>query len=212
MEAEIETPTRKKLTLPDMFFLVFLCFAVVGVAWVGYLSFKAGMKTETTKRNGEAWAKRLSDAGVARHKEGFSPGDCAAGVFPLGAVVPSAAPAASAPEASPEKVDALGTTATGPRNWGDCHAALGKPESLLGAMRNPFSNRPLELIEKCDTSNRSVAGSMVLEKLTPTPPGSAVPYTPSQLMPSDAIDQKLLVRVTMCDGGGYPIRIAEVEF
>jgi hypothetical protein len=212
MEAELETPTQKKLTLSDMFFLGFLCFAVVGVAWVGYLSFKAGMKTETTKRNGEAWAKWLTDAGVARHKEGFLPGECAAGVFPLGAVVPSAAPAASAPEASPEKSDTLATTATGPRTWGDCQAALSKPESPLGDVRNPFLDKPLELIEKCDRSNRSVAGSMVLEKLTPTPPGSAVPHTPSQLMPADPIDQKLQLRVTMCDSGGYPIRIAEVEF
>ena len=212
MEADIQTPAPKKMTLPDMFFMAFLVFAVVGVAWVGYLSFKAGMKTETTKRNGEAWAKWLTDAGAARHKEGFSPGECAAGVFPLGAVVPSAAPAASAPEASPEKVDTLATTATGPRTWGDCQAALSKPESPLGAMRNPFFNKPLELIEKCDRTNRSVAGSMVLEKLTPTPPGSAVPNTPSQLVPADPIDQKLQLRVTMCDGGGYPIRIAEVEF
>ena len=212
MEADIESPTRKKMTLPDMFFLVFLVFAVVGVAWVGYLSFKAGMKTETTKRNGEAWAKWLTDAGGPRHKEGFLPGECAAGVFPLGAVVPSAATAASAPEASPEKVDTLATTATGPRTWGDCLAALSKSESPMGAMRNPFLNKPLELIEKCDTANRSVAGFMVLEKLTPTPPGSAVPYTPSQLMPADPIDQKLQLRVTMCDGGGYPIRIAELEF
>ena len=212
MDPEIESPVRKKMTLPDMFFLAFLVFAVVGVGWVGYLSFKAGMKTETTKRNGEAWAKWMTDAGVARHKEGFLPGECAAGVFPLGAVVPSAAPAASAPVASPEKVDTLATTATGPRTWGDCQAALSKPESPLGAMRNPFSNKPLELIEKCDRTNRSVAGSMVLEKLTPTPPGSAVPYTPSQFVPADPIDQKLQLRVTMCDGGGYPIRIAEVEF
>ena len=212
MEADIQTPAPKKMTLPDMFFMAFLVFAVVGVGWVGYLSFKAGMKTETTKRNGEAWAKWMTDAGVARHKEGFLPGECAAGVFPLGAVVPSAAPAASAPEASPEKSDTLATTATGPRTWGDCQAALSKPESPLGDVRNPFLDKPLELIEKCDRSNRSVAGSMVLEKLTPTPPGSAVPHTPSQLMPADPIDQKLQLRVTMCDSGGYPIRIAEVEF
>jgi hypothetical protein len=212
MAPENETFTPKKLTLPDMMFMAFLVFAVVGVSWVGYLSFKEGMKTETAKRNGEAWAKWLTDAGAARFKEGFSPSDCAAGVFPLGAVAPSPATAASAPVATLEKVDALATTATGPRTWGDCKAALSKPESPLGDLRNPFLDKPLELIEKCDKSNRSVAGSMVLEKLTPTPPGSAVPHTPSQLVPADPIDQKLQLRVTMCDRGGYPIRIAELEF
>ena len=55
-------------------------------------------------------------------------------------------------------------------------------------------------------------GAIVLEKMIATPPGSAVPVINSQLVDSDAIDQKLQLRVTICDKGSYPIKIAELEF
>jgi hypothetical protein len=53
---------------------------------------------------------------------------------------------------------------------------------------------------------------MILEKLTPTPSGSALPFTTSELVESDRIDQKMQIRITVCDNGAFPIFIAEVEF
>jgi hypothetical protein len=45
-----------------------------------------------------------------------------------------------------------------------------------------------------------------------TPLGSAVPMVISPLKEGDAIDGKLQIRVTVCDKGGYPIKIGELEF
>jgi hypothetical protein len=55
-------------------------------------------------------------------------------------------------------------------------------------------------------------GAVVLEKLIPTPPGSAVPVINSQLIDSDPIDQKLQLRLSVCDKGSYPVKIGEFEF
>jgi hypothetical protein len=32
------------------------------------------------------------------------------------------------------------------------------------------------------------------------------------LTPADAIDSKLQIRIIVCDKGGYPIKVGEVEF
>jgi hypothetical protein len=55
-------------------------------------------------------------------------------------------------------------------------------------------------------------GQIVLEKLTPTPPGSAVPIINSQLVDTDPIDQKIQVRLSVCDKGAYAIKISEFEY
>jgi hypothetical protein len=55
-------------------------------------------------------------------------------------------------------------------------------------------------------------GSIVLEKMVATPPGSAVPVINSQLIDTDPIDQKMQLRVSICDKGSYAIKIAEFEF
>jgi len=52
----------------------------------------------------------------------------------------------------------------------------------------------------------------MLEKIVATPPGSAIPFVNSPLTESDQIDQKMQIRVTVCDKGAYPIRISELEF
>lgn len=195
-------------TLSDTLFLAFLVFALAGVAWAGRLSYVEGMKTETTKRNGEAWAKWLSETSAERGKEGYAPSACAAG----------AVLADKSGFSNPEPVE-LGEGAVpaaasngGPRTWGDCLSAMASQGGPLTELRNPFFRKPLATVAKCDRADRSLAGAMVLEKLMPTPPGSSVPFTASQLVESDSIAQKMAIRITLCDGGAYPIRIAEVEF
>jgi hypothetical protein len=55
-------------------------------------------------------------------------------------------------------------------------------------------------------------GAILLEDLMPTPPGSATPFVASQLLETDAIDYKMQLRLSVCDKGGYAIKIAEFEF
>jgi hypothetical protein len=45
-----------------------------------------------------------------------------------------------------------------------------------------------------------------------TPLGSAVPVVASQLVDIDPIDTKLSLKLTVCDKGGYPVKVDEFEF
>ena len=51
-----------------------------------------------------------------------------------------------------------------------------------------------------------------MEKITPTPPGSAIPHIVSALTPEVVIDQKIQVRLSVCDAGAYAVKVAEFEF
>lgn len=98
------------------------------------------------------------------------------------------------------------------RSWGRCIDALKSIKASLVEQINPFSLKPVTFVSKCDPADHSLSGAIVVEKLTPTPPGSAVPSTASELLVSDDIANKLQLRVTICDKGSYPVRIAEMEF
>ncbi len=214
-------PTRN-----DLFFLLFLVFVIAAVVLVGRISYQEGMKTENTKRNGEAWAKWLTEASAERAKDGFAPSACATGFVPqekAAAVAIVSAPLAEAVgvDAIPKPQDAPAAVvvaqvpqvlAPSPRTWGECFNALTSPGGALADLRNPFFNKPIEIAVKCDSNDRSLTGALVLEKLTPTPPGSSIPVASAPLSSSDAIDQKIQIRITACDKGAYPIRIAEIEF
>ena len=195
-------------SLTDMIFLASMVVMLILVSWVGHLSYLEGMKTEGTKRNGEAWAKWFADTGAERFRDDFGLLVCAGG--PARTVTP-AEEAGSTGSAEPGS----GTTspaAPNTRLWGDCLKQLITPPGSLAGLRNPFDNNALTFAPKCDTSDRSLTGALVLEKLMPTPPGSTVPFVASPLVESDSIEQKLQVRITVCDKGAYPIRVAEVEF
>ena len=98
------------------------------------------------------------------------------------------------------------------KTWGGCMDALKSAKVSVAEQINPFSLKPVAFVAKCDPADHSLNGAIVLEKLTPTPPGSSVPSTASELLVSDGIASKLQLRVTICDKGSYPIRIAEIEF
>jgi len=214
-------PNKYGPTPSDIFFLCFLFVAMLGVGWVGHLAYKEGMKMEVTKRNGEAWAKWFTQAGLDRGKEGYELSACATGFVPAGSLAkPSAIAAPAVVEAAteitpePSSLSAVVTPppAPTPRTWGPCFKALSTQGGPLADKYNPFSQKPLVIVAKCDMSDRALAGAMALEKSLPTPPGSAIPFINSPLTDSDSIEQKMLIRVTMCDKGAYPVRIAEIEF
>ncbi len=227
MDASIKNPTLQgqRLTLPDIFFLAFLVFAMVSVVWVGRLAYQEGMNNEITKRNGEHWTKWFTQAGLDRGKASYEPASCAAGalqlVMPVASEATPANPESESSSRTGQKVD-LGPlmpapTATPlltpvPRTWGPCLKALTAQGGPLAETVNPFTRKPIALVAKCDMADRHLAGGMVLEKTLATAPGSAIPFISSPLIESDQIDQKMQIRVTVCDKGAYPIRIAELEF
>lgn len=166
----------------DKLFVLFMVAMVGIVTWVGYLSYQKGQLTETTKRNGEAWLQWLSQAATQRQEPGFQPEACAT-------QLPST-----------------------PQPWVNCYQSLTSPEGPLGTQRNPFSGAPVQRIAKCDSQDRQLAGSLVFEKIMPTPPGSAIPTLMTALLDSDSIGEKIQIRISVCDNGSNPIRIGELEF
>ena len=77
---------------------------------------------------------------------------------------------------------------------------------------NTFFNKPPHFVAACDPKDRSLMGAILLEDLMPTPPGSATPFVASQLLETDPIDYKMQLRLSVCDKGGYAIKVAEFEF
>ena len=205
----------------DIAFLVFLFLAMIGIGWVGHLAYKEGLKTQATKHNGEVWAKWLSQASAERGGAGYEFSSCATGFVPPAPATPgdlTATPGQAEatteikPEATAPMIKAGPPPVLVPRTWGPCLKAITTLGGPLADTINPFSQKPIVIVTKCDMSDRALAGVMALEKTLSTPPGSAIPFISSPLVESDSIEQKLQIRVTMCDKGAYPIRIAEIEF
>ena len=94
--------------------------------------------------------------------------------------------------------------------WGACLAHLQAHE--FKDMKNPFKGKTPEFIEQCKPADHSLSGEIVLLKVMPTPPGSAVPTITSKLVPEDSIDQKLSLSLGICDKGAYLVKVADVEF
>ena len=181
----------------DMLFGLALLGVIAFVTWVGYLAYHEGLKIETGKRHGEAWLQWFGEASTPRFQPGFVPAACAG-------LTPAAADASTPTSASASAV--AGNT------WGACFKSLTQNNGPWAAMVNPFSGAQVGLVVKCDKSDLTVAGQYVLEKLTPTPPGSPLPVVSSPLADNDLLDSKIQLRLTLCDKGGDPIRIGEVEF
>jgi hypothetical protein len=70
----------------------------------------------------------------------------------------------------------------------------------------------VQFVAKCDPKDPETIGGIFLEKLIPTPAGSAIPVVASQLLAVDPIDTKINLKLTVCDKGGYAIKVDEFEF
>lgn len=166
----------------DKAFILFMLCITCVVATMGYTTYQRGTIEEASKRNGEAWLKWLSESGKNRHEPGFFPVTCAA-------------------QSPPAK-----------QVWADCFESITTPEGPLGKLTNPFSGGRLQRVVKCDPQDRTLAGSLVFDKYTPTPPGSAVPTLLSALADIDNIGEKIQIRLSVCSKGANVIRIGELEF
>lgn len=189
MEQTQHQPVNTSLTLADWVFLILVGLAIYVVVLLGHEAYKEGMKTEVTKRNGEFLVKWLTETGAQRFNSDFENKACAGG---------------QAPTEGKADEPKLGT-------WGPCLEHL-KTQTDFKQMVNPFFGEAPQFIPACVPSDASLTGMIVIEKSIPTPPGSAVPVITSQLVETDPIDQKLQLRVSVCDKGSYAIKIAEFEF
>jgi len=191
-QAQPNSPVSTQPTSVDWLFLLSCVLALAVVAWFGKMNYTQANKTETAKRNGEAVVTWMQDATAGRFEPDFGVAACAGTAPP---------PAGAAP-----------ATAKVPNTWGGCLEAILK-ESNMKALDNPFREGiALDFAPACNTDDRSLAGNIVMEKITPTPPGSAIPHIVSALTPEVVIDQKIQVRLSVCDAGAYAVKVAEFEF
>ena len=198
----------KDLTGGDYGFIVFILLVLVVVTALGVMAHREALKTEGTKRNGEQWAAWFTKASETRFAPDYAIAACAGGAKP--AAAPATAPAgedakpADAPAAEAAAAPAAGT-------WGACLAHLMSATEFKD-MVNPFTGKAPNFIAGCDPADRSLVGSIVLEKSTANPPGSAVATVTSQLVDADLIAEKLALKISVCDKGSYAVKVAEFEF
>jgi len=175
-------------TSSDKLFLAFLVIVVAAVTWLGVVNYQEALKVEQAKSNGEAWVEWLTEAGTTRHEADTKLTACKGGTKP---------PADA-------KADTPGT-------WGVCLAHILANTELKDQI-NAFFNKAPHFVAACDPKDRTLMGAILLEDLMPTPPGSATPFVASQLLETDGIDYKMQLRLSVCDKGGYAIKVAEFEF
>lgn len=96
--------------------------------------------------------------------------------------------------------------------WGPCLAWLTGPQGPMADQSSAFSGDLLQVLTKCDASDRGLAGMLALEQIVTLPPGAAVPTVTEPLAQDTSIEKKILIRVTVCAKDGSPIRVGETEF
>jgi hypothetical protein len=181
----------------DWLFLLSCALALAVVAWFGKMNYTEANKTETAKRNGEAVVTWMQEATAGRFEPDFN--------------VPACAGTTPPPEGAAPATDKT-ATAKAPNTWGGCLDAI-LVQTTMKTLDNPFREGiALDFAPACNPDDRSLAGNIVIEKITPTPPGSAIATIISPITPDVVIDQKIQVRVSVCDKGAYAVKVAEFEF
>jgi len=199
----------KDLTGGDYGFIVFILLVLVAVTMLGVLGHREAMKTEGSKRNGEQWVNWLTKASETRFAPDYAIAACAGGAKPAAATAPVAADEAKPAEGAAEQ--AATAPAPAPGTWGACVAHLMSATEFKD-MVNPFTGAAPNFIPACNPADHSLVGSIVIEKITPNPPGSAVATVTSQFVDADSIAEKLALKVSVCDKGSYAVKVAEIEF
>ncbi len=172
-------------TSSDIAFLALLVFVLLGVALMGSFNFREGQKTEATKAQAEALLAWLAQAQPRRAAPDFELPECA--------------------RRAGQDGQASGT-------WAQCARALRAQSGPMAGARNVFSGQPLQFIARCDPSQAATVGQLAIEKISFTPPGSAVPSLAAPIADDEPLDKSMTIKVLACDKGGYPIKVGEVEF
>ena len=195
--AQPHPPVSTQPTAMDWLFLLSCVLVLALVAWLGKMTYTEANKTETAKRNGEAVVTWMQEATAGRFEADFGVAACA-GTAPS---PDDAAPAAD-----------KAATAKAPNTWGGCLNAI-LVQTTMKTLDNPFREGiALDFAPACNPDDRSLAGNIVIEKITATPPGSAIATIISPITPDVVIDQKIQVRLSVCDKGAYAVKVAEFEF
>jgi len=198
----------KDLTGGDYAFMAVIVVVLIAVTILGVISHREASKTEGTKRNGEQWVAWFTKASETRFAPDYAIAACAGGAKP--AAAPATAPAGEdAKPADAPAADAAAAPAAG--SWGACLAHLMSATEFKD-MVNPFTGKAPNFLPACNPADRSHVGSIVIEKTTANPPGSAVPTVTSQLVDADLIAEKLALKLSVCDKGSYAVKVAEFEF
>ena len=199
-------------TIYDGLFLVFIVVVFCVVTLLGVVTRQEALKTEAAKSNAETWATWFKGASKERFEANYAYAACAGG-GKTNAI--SAAPAPTAAATSPENKADAAAPAEAPSpaagTWGGCLAQL-QLDTSLKDLRNPFTGMALRHIEACVPSDRSLAGDIHIQKSVATPNGSAIPFVKSNMALTDSTLEKLQLSITVCDKGGYPIKITDIEF
>lgn len=206
--------TPKAWTGGDAAFLVFIAFVLVAVTALGVLAHREALKTEGTKRNGEQWAAWLTQESAKRFEPGYALAACAGGT--KAAVTAEAPPNADAAPDTAAAAPTAPSTASAPtppkaNTWGECLAFL-STQTEFKDMRNPFTGKPPVFIPACNPADHGHIGSIVFDKITANPQGSAIATVTSQLLETDSIGEKVQLKIAVCDKGSYAIKVAELEF
>ena len=207
-----QQPQGPSFTIADGFFCLFMVFMFGAVCWLGLFTRGEALKTESTKQNGEAWVAWLKAASEDRFKPGYQYSACA-GQSPdeAGPSAQAQLPSASADAASAATASSPPPVAAAKATWGGCLEEL-MTKTELKNLRNPFIGGVPKFVTACSPADRSVVGAIDLEKIIPTPVGSAVPTVKSDLVKGDSISEKIKIAVIVCDKGAYPIKIDEIDF
>jgi len=211
MDASTETDSSlepKDLTGGDYAFIALIVVVLIAVTILGVMSHRDASKTEGTKRNGEQWAAWFTKASETRFAPDYAIPACAGGAKPASAPAAVAAGEDAKPADAPA-ADAAAAPAAG--TWGACLAHLMSATEFKD-MVNPFTGKAPNFIPACNPADHSLMGSIVVEKTTANPPGSAVPTVTSQLVDADLIAEKLALKISVCDKGSYAVKVAEFEF
>ena len=196
----------KDLTAGDYGFIAFIVLVLIAVTLLGVIDHREAMKTEGSKRNGEQWAAWFTKASETRFAPDYAIAACAGGA--KSAAAPTAEETKPA-EGAAEQAAAAPAPAAG--TWGACLAHL-MSASEFKDMVNPFTGAAPNFIPACNPADHSLVGSIVLEKSTANPPGSAVPTVTSQFVDADSIADKVALKISVCDKGSYAVKVAEIEF
>lgn len=120
--------------------------------------------------------------------------------------------AAQAPTRGHESYPHAACAAVPGATWAACRSWLLGPEGPMQSQQNAFTEQPIQALTQCGAPDRSGVGMVFLEKITPLPPGSAIPVAITPLADKDPIDQTISIRVSVCGKDTNPIRVSEIEF
>lgn len=179
------------LGVGDLIFLALLLLALLAVALSGRVAYQQGLRLEIAKANAQAFVHWAEEAVAdAEHQAGLHQGQCAR-------------------KQAVEGQEAVTPAST--VSWTVCRQVLLSEKGPLSELSNPFDKLNPVTGSKCERKQQALRGVVFFEKGTAAPPGMPPAVAWSPLSEDEALVRGLMLRVSVCDGGGYPVRIAEVN-